>query len=1206
MPRKSTKVQHYVYYQEEVARSSFDREPSSDSLPALARWHSLIRRMSINMQRDEGTPLNEVMSGTALEPTEHERALMLNMPMPPAVDDNLPSMEEIAREGLRAAQLAELKTSYFEHPFSSDEEESIDSNDQVTERVEPVISNQDITAYSSGTHENSDPQGNKFHFSVYLKDLNFPTVHRRAQAQWGTAIEKIRFVTSMSLTSRGHNSHTPFTTLSLVPFCAPAFATPYIAILSRDEHGRKPVAITDSEIEQSSLQRLYVYRIELQYGEIKWVIKRSIIEFYNLHLTLKFKSGITGYIEPPPSFPDQLAHLANAALASIGITREEDEKDELWRDVNLKRRLALEQYLKALIQRSRLEVNYELCDFLEISAISIVKDMGWKGKEGYMEHKMNAASPSLTRFLRWSRWAKQWVLLRDSYIAFCKDISSTTPTDVLLFDKHFKVTRRHSHFASYHQTHITLLNSARRIELKCPTNRHMEEWIRSIEKVQAESPWVINHRFGSFAPVRENAKVKWFVDSQEYFYAVSEAILSAKSEIYIEDWWLSPELYLRRPPKGNEEYRIDRLLKRKACEGVMIYIVIYKNLSVALPLDSQHTRDWLQGIHPNIIVQRHANLTTSPLWAHHEKILVVDHRLAFVGGLDLCFGRYDTPEHELMDHSSDDETFLEVFPGQDYSNPRVKDFIKVSQYDIELIDKRCIPRMPWHDIQTAMVGPPARDVARHFIQRWNFVKATRAKDREDVPFLVPKGEYVAARDESKFRGTCRVQVVRSSAEWSQGIFREFSIYSAYMECISKAKHFVYIENQFFISATHPDDKLVKNKIAQAIVERIKRAYRERQKFRVIVVIPCAPGFEGDFTSADRRSMPLRSVAHFQYLSISRGGSSILEKLEEANIPAEQYIGFYSLRNWGRVSSNALNPSSPPVSNDQGDLSSRMSPVTPTSALPTSSGILSNGKYSIELKRGHSNHQSRNKRSKDHTVHPSRSGLHSVLDDTIRERFSGGNMSSELREERTEYVTEQVYVHSKLMIVDDKTVICGSANINDRSQLGNRDSEIAVVIEDTDMVPSIMNGQPYQAAREHLGMLSKPGDCILSETAAESSSTANAGQQSEMFGMDPLHDDFFFNQWDNIAKKNTEIYRTLFRCVPDDTVLTFDAHRKFVPDPARVRPGHIAHPWRMTNEEIQAKLAGIRGHLVTFPTQYLCQENMTASLVQEAVPPIVFT
>lgn len=44
------------------------------------------------------------------------------------------------------------------------------------------------------------------------------------------------------------------------------------------------------------------------------------------------------------------------------------------------------------------------------------------------------------------------------------------------------------------------------------------------------------------------------------------------------------------------------------------------------------------------------------------------------------------------------------------------------------------------------------------------------------------------------------------------------------------------------------------------------------------------------------------------------------------------------------------------------------------------------------------------------------------------------------------VTELIYVHSKLLIADDSLVICGSANINDRSLLGKRDSEIAVLIQ----------------------------------------------------------------------------------------------------------------------------------------------------------------
>ena len=54
------------------------------------------------------------------------------------------------------------------------------------------------------------------------------------------------------------------------------------------------------------------------------------------------------------------------------------------------------------------------------------------------------------------------------------------------------------------------------------------------------------------------------------------------------------------------------------------------------------------------------------------------------------------------------------------------------------------------------------------------------------------------------------------------------------------------------------------------------------------------------------------------------------------------------------------------------------------------------------------------------------------------------------------VQEIVYVHSKLMIVDDKYVICGSANINDRSLLGKRDSELAAIVIDEEFQDSILN------------------------------------------------------------------------------------------------------------------------------------------------------
>lgn len=74
--------------------------------------------------------------------------------------------------------------------------------------------------------------------------------------------------------------------------------------------------------------------------------------------------------------------------------------------------------------------------------------------------------------------------------------------------------------------------------------------------------------------------------------------------------------------------------------------------------------------------------------------------------------------------------------------------------------------------------------------------------------------------------TVTCQVLRSISHWSietkDKAIVECSIYDAYINAISQAKHFIYIENQFFVSAGN-GDKIVKNKIANAILKRILRA-----------------------------------------------------------------------------------------------------------------------------------------------------------------------------------------------------------------------------------------------------------------------------------------------------------------------------------------------------------------------------------------------
>ena len=142
------------------------------------------------------------------------------------------------------------------------------------------------------------------------------------------------------------------------------------------------------------------------------------------------------------------------------------------------------------------------------------------------------------------------------------------------------------------------------------------------------------------------------------------------------------------------------------------------------------------------------------------------------------------------------------------------------------------------------------------------------------------------------------QIVRSCTKWSHGVPTEHSIANAYISVIENSRHFVYIENQFFITATSDAQKPVRNKIGAAIVQRILRAARAGEKFKMIVIIPAIPGFAGDLK--DDASLGTRAIMEFQYNSINRGGHSIMESIAKEGFDPNQYIAFYNLRNYDRI------------------------------------------------------------------------------------------------------------------------------------------------------------------------------------------------------------------------------------------------------------------------------------------------------------------
>ena len=779
--------------------------------------------------------------------------------------------------------------------------------------------------------------------------------------------------------------------------------------------------------------------------------------------------------------------------------------------------------------------------------------------------------------------------------------------------------------------------------------------------------------------------------------------MDAKKSIFITDWWMSPEVWLKRPVvetdytsffKKNNLTRLMDVLEHKAKDGVKIYILLYYECSIAIKLNSKHTQDTLEKLHKNIVVTRHPTDKLDLLWSHHEKLVIIDQIIGYVGGLDLCWGRYDSNEHPIYEAPNSEKKYF--YPFIDYSNARICDFTNVENYLVESVPRDTCLRMPWHDVHTRLIGPVVNDISRHFVERWNHARfddrsksslniknnshivksgkrksilkkdgflnsiiesvikmehdkiespkktleipkkitsieeedslsidlevnddikigktpvfdtkdnalqnltnlnkmeskkfrpksksyfglnlgaysrhwKTQKSEKESKVYeekfetlkkeweenlndlyedIVPvrkelKSQIVINIPEEKKEGkkkgfyselisklkknknnwfkdlfnineeietivndkyvkkgsiSSTVQVLRSVGEWSMGLkVPENSILEAYYQLIDHSKHYLFIENQFFISKSYEDEQsskqsLVENKIALHIVNRILKAYHNKEKFRVYVFIPLLPGFAGE----PEKSGTLQIILKYTFETICRNqGLSIVERLAEIMEPNgdhwEDFISFFSLRN------------------------------------------------------------------------------HALVNGIPR--------------------TELIYIHSKLMIVDDCYVICGSANINDRSMKGPRDSEFCALIKEKRTELVSINGKKYKTAK----FASSLRKALMAEHLGINKHDSRLN--------DPLNDELHKLIWDT-ARNNTDLYRQIFMCYPDDYYTKFS----MIPNKNSVQNKAQEFSLKKNYEE---KKNQILGHIVEFPLHFLEEEQLGISFFskENLVPERNFT
>lgn len=242
--------------------------------------------------------------------------------------------------------------------------------------------------------------------------------------------------------------------------------------------------------------------------------------------------------------------------------------------------------------------------------------------------------------------------MKDTYLAYLNPQRNNSTGFVMLLDVAFECEKKVKAGAYYG---ILIKNLQRTLVLKCKNVQQQDLWYERIKYVMNEvSPFFCDEDLlvnGSYAPVRESQLCRWYVNAAGYMEAVMDGLSNAKEEIFITDWWLCPELFLKRPT-DDLQYRLDKILLRKAKEGVKIYILLFKEVTFALGLQSERAAHILTqgGSNKNIRVMRHPRNTTTTLslWSHHEKCVVIDQSVAFMGGVDLCYGRWDDDQHRFI------------------------------------------------------------------------------------------------------------------------------------------------------------------------------------------------------------------------------------------------------------------------------------------------------------------------------------------------------------------------------------------------------------------------------------------------------------------------------------------------------------------------------------------------------------------------------
>lgn len=284
--------------------------------------------------------------------------------------------------------------------------------------------------------------------------------------------------------------------------------------------------------------------------------------------------------------------------------------------------------------------------------------------------------------------------------------------------------------------------------------------------------------------IAEATRAALLIDGAAYFTALSSAFAQARRSIAVVGWDIRSSLRLR-PERSDETLAQCFVRLLDANPSLEIRVLIW-DWVLPMGTDREFLPQWrMAPLHDRLrfVLDNEIPVAAS----HHEKIVLVDGGLAFVGGIDLTEGRFDTPEHDPKNQHR-----LPADGGE--------------------------PPAPFHDVMLAASGPVARAIAELVAERWQ-----RATDEapiivpHDVPPPWPEGLAPAFEN-------LPVAIARTRPEHA-GQSAAHEILALYHAAIEAAERFIYIENQYL---TVPE-------IATALAVKLRRDRR----FELVIITPKA-------------------------------------------------------------------------------------------------------------------------------------------------------------------------------------------------------------------------------------------------------------------------------------------------------------------------------------------------------------------------------